>query len=241
LPHLHDEWTVLPHGPLREIDYGLLTVVGQIPMPLGNFPRRMTVVGLSGKRTALFSPIPLVEDEMKRIEALGEPSFLVIPSGAHRLDAKSYKARYPKAKVVAPAGARALVSEAVKIDISSDRFDDRDVELQLVAGTGDREFAMLIRRPGGTSLIVNDIIAHVANPQGVGAWLMSRLFGFGAQRPAVPRPIRSKLIEDASSVAWQFKKWAAIPGLRRIVPSHGEVIDRQPSAELDRLAQSLHN
>jgi hypothetical protein len=40
LAKLHDQWTVLPHGPLREIDYSLLTVVGQIPMPLGNFPRR---------------------------------------------------------------------------------------------------------------------------------------------------------------------------------------------------------
>ena len=34
---LHDEWTVLPHGQLRELEHGLLTVVGQIPMPLGNF------------------------------------------------------------------------------------------------------------------------------------------------------------------------------------------------------------
>ena len=64
---LHDEWTVLPHGQLRELEHGLLTVVGQIPMPLGNFPRRMTVVSLPNDRTAIFSPIPLVEDEMQRI------------------------------------------------------------------------------------------------------------------------------------------------------------------------------
>ena len=124
MPLLHDQWTVLPHGPLREIDYGLLTVVGQIPMPLGNFPRRMTVVGLSGKRTALFSPIPLVEPEMERIERLGEPCFLVVPGGFHRLDARPYKLRYPKARVVAPPGARELVSEAVAVDLTSDRFDD---------------------------------------------------------------------------------------------------------------------
>ena len=41
MPKLHDEWQVLPHGPVKEISPGLLTVVGQIPMPLGNFPRRM--------------------------------------------------------------------------------------------------------------------------------------------------------------------------------------------------------
>ena len=122
MPKLHDQWTVLPHGPLREIDYSLLTVVGQIPMPLGNFPRRMTVVGLSKKRTALFSPIPLVEDEMERIEALGEPAFLIVPGGHHRLDARPYKARYPKARIVAPSGARGLVSEAVSVDLVLDRL-----------------------------------------------------------------------------------------------------------------------
>ena len=30
---LHDEWRVLPHGPLTELEPGLLTVVGEIRMP----------------------------------------------------------------------------------------------------------------------------------------------------------------------------------------------------------------
>jgi hypothetical protein len=36
-------------------------------------------------------------------------------------------------------------------------------------------------------------------------------------------------------------QWAAIPGLVRIIPSHGEIIDDQPAAELRRLAQSLRS
>ena len=56
---LHDHWEVLPHGPLQKIAPGLLTVVGQIPMPLGNFPRRMTVIALDKGRTGIFSPFPL--------------------------------------------------------------------------------------------------------------------------------------------------------------------------------------
>jgi hypothetical protein len=38
-PYQH--WNVLPHGKLSEIDDGILTVVGQIRMPLVNLPRRM--------------------------------------------------------------------------------------------------------------------------------------------------------------------------------------------------------
>jgi hypothetical protein len=230
---------VLPHGPLREIDEGLLTVVGQIPMPLGNFPRRMTVIALQGGRTALFSPIPLEEGEMERIEELGEPAFLIVPSAFHRLDIRPYKARYPAARVVAPPGARSGVSEAVKVDVVSDRLDDPDTHFVTVAGTNNGEAALTVRRQGGTILIVNDIIAHVSRPQGIGASLMSRLFGFGASRPSIPQPVRSKLVADPRRLAAQLRAWASMRGLRRIIPSHGEIIDGQPVAELERLARSL--
>ena len=40
----HRTWTVLPHGKLTEVDEGLLTVVGTIHMPIGDFPRRMTTL-----------------------------------------------------------------------------------------------------------------------------------------------------------------------------------------------------
>jgi hypothetical protein len=241
MARLHDQWTVLPHGPLRELDSGLLTVVGQIPMPFGKFPRRMTVAGLTGGRTAIFSAIPLVEPEMERIEALGEPAFLIVPSGLHRLDIRPYKARYPKARVVAPSGAREQVSEAVAVDLVSDRLDDLDVHFLTVRGTGDGDAAMLVRRPGGATLIVNDIIGHVTRASGFGPWLISLLTGFGAKRPAVPRPVQAKLVGDPVPLAAQFEEWAEIQGLRRIVPSHGEIIDDQPAAELRRLAQALRS
>ncbi len=43
-PYPH--WKVRPHGNLSKIDDGILTVTGPIRMPLGSFPRRMTVVRL---------------------------------------------------------------------------------------------------------------------------------------------------------------------------------------------------
>ena len=133
---LHDDWEVLPHGPLREVAPGLMTVVGQIPMPLGNFPRRMTVVALPRKRTAIFSPIPLPDAQMARIEALGAPSFIIVPNGGHRLDSRPFKARYPKAKVVAAPGAKAQVDEAVRVDTSTPDLG-KDVDLVSVPGMGD--------------------------------------------------------------------------------------------------------
>src|SRR3954454_14802409 len=103
---LHDDWRVLPHGTLREVAPGLLTVVGQIPMPLGNFPRRMTVVALDTGGTAIFSPIPLNETEMAQVEKLGAPAFLIVPNGAHRLDLRPFHRRYPQAKIVTAPGSK---------------------------------------------------------------------------------------------------------------------------------------
>jgi len=127
----------------------------------------------------------------------------------------------------------------VPVDLVLDQLKDADASFLTVAGTANRDSALVVQRPGGTSLIVNDSIAHVANPQGPGAWLMARLFGFGASQSAIPRPIRSKMISDPSALAAQLEKWASIPGLQRIIPSHGEIIDQQPAAELLRLAQTL--
>ena len=43
-------WKVLSHGKLKQIDDNILTVTGDIHMPLMDLPRRMTVVRLSDSR-----------------------------------------------------------------------------------------------------------------------------------------------------------------------------------------------
>ncbi|QDZ06472.1 hypothetical protein FPZ24_02430 [Sphingomonas panacisoli] len=236
---LNQEWTVLPHGELEQLDDGLLTVTGDIPMPLGNFPRRMTVIRLKGGGTAIWSAIPLDEPQMQRIEALGQPTFLIVPNQQHRLDAPAWKARYPDIKALAPPSAKEMVSEAAPVDGTGDALDDSEIDLVLVAGAKEDEFAAIVRRSGGTTLIVNDVIGNVQHPHGVGAWIMTRLMGFGASGPEVPRLIRHMMIEDKAALAAQLRGWADIPNLKRIVPSHGDVIADDPAGALREVADSL--
>ena len=179
----NDQWTVGPHGPVETLDDGLLTVAGDISMPLGNFPRRMTVAALSDGRSAIWSAMPLRELEMREIEALGDPAFLIVPGIGHRLDVKPWKRRYPRAQVVCAPGAREAVAEVVPVDATGDVLEDPDVRLETVPGTADKEAALVVRRAGGTTLVVNDILANVRHPHGLGAQIMARLFGFGG-RPA---------------------------------------------------------
>ena len=237
MPKLHDTWTVLPHGPLRELSPGLLTVVGQIPMPLGNFPRRMTVVSLPRKRTAIWSPMALGEAEMAAIEALGAPAFLIIPNRAHRLDARAFVARYPKARVITAPAAEKMVEEAVPVAATMADLSPA-ADLVVLAGCDSQELAMIVHRDGGDTLVVNDIIGNVAHPVGIGAWIMSRLTGFGPT-PRIPRVARRMFVTNPVALAAQFRAWAANPRLRRIIPSHGDIIDDAPGALLARLAQEL--
>src|SRR6476661_1537254 len=136
-PYQH--WNVLPHGKLSRIDDRILTVVGEIRMPLMNLPRRMTVVRLGDSRLVIWSAIALDDDAMATLEAFGHPAFLLVPNGHHRLDASAWKHRYPLLQVVAPGGSRAKIEEVVPVDTTAPDFGDPSVEFMTVPGTRERE------------------------------------------------------------------------------------------------------
>lgn len=233
---LNQDWLVQPHGALIEIDDGIWTVPGTIVMPLGKFPRRMTVLRLAAGGTAIWSAIPLGEPEMARIEAVGAPRFLIVPNAGHRLDVGAWHRRYLEAKIIAPPSARTAVGEAAPVAATEDIIGDPSIRFERIEGTKEDEFALLVDRGGRATLILNDILSNVRHPEGLGANIMARLLGFGVKRPRTSRPVRRAFVEDGAAVAAQFRRWAALPGLTRIIVSHGDVIEIAPSAALEAAA-----
>lgn len=238
---LNRDWVVQPHGEIEILEEGLATVAGEIVMPLGRFPRRMTVVALANGGTAIWRAIPLREAAMKQIEAIGAPRILIVPGVAHRLDAAAWKARYPAIKVLCPPGAYEKVSEAAPIDFTDDPFGDPDVRFDVPPGVDQKEAALTVGRRGRTTLILNDLLANVRHPHGIGAKIMARLFGFGVHRPQMPRAGRRMFVKDERALAGAFRRWSELPGLTRIVVSHGDVITESPSTMLRRIADDLEN
>lgn len=238
MPRNLEDWIVLPHDPPRRVTDDIMTVVGTIAMPLMTLPRRMTVVRLKDGRLVVFSAIALDEAEMKRVEDFGAPAFLVVPNDHHRMDAKIWKERYPALKVIAPPGARAAVAEAVPVDSSEGAFGDPSVRLVIVPGTGGREAALEVRRPGGLTLVVNDVIGNIHGAKGFGGWLLKRM-GFAGDEPHLPAPVRLNLVEDKKALRGQFLAWANDAALRRILVSHGEPIEDDPRGALKALAAAL--
>ncbi len=238
MPTLLKEWKVLPHGRLTAIEPNILTVVGEIGMPIGDLPRRMSVVRLRDERLIIFSAIALDESEMAEIEAFGEPAFLIVPNDHHRLDAAIWKKRYPALWVIAPEGSCSKVAKAVPVDATRADFGDPDVRLVIVPGTRGHEAALEIAGPNGTTLILNDIVGNIRDAHGFGGWMLG-LMGFAGHAPHVPVPVKLAMIDDKAALAAQLRSWAELPALKRILVSHGSAIEEDPAGALRALAASL--
>lgn len=232
------KWTVLPHGKLTAVDDNLLTVVGDLPMPAGDFPRRMTVARLRDGRLVVFSAIALDEAEMKVLEAWGRLSFLIIPNERHRKDARIWKDRYPQMVVVAPPGARKQADEVVPVDATSIDFGDASVRFVVVPGTEEREAALVVETNSGTTLVLNEIIWNVADRPGVGGWLF-HVVGFTGDQPKIPTFVAMKSIKDKPALAAQLRSWAALDGLNRLIVSHGDIVSQHAAQVLRQLADAL--
>jgi hypothetical protein len=232
------EWTVLPHSKLTRVDDDLLTVTGNLPMPMGEFPRRMTVVRLRDGRLVVYSAIALDGPEMQALEAWGRPSFLIVPSDIHRKDAKIWRDRYPGMLIITPAGARDKVAEVVAVDATSANFDDPNVQFITVPGTLEHESALVIKTGAATTLVVNDLIWNVDDRPGFGGWLF-RMAGFTGDEPKIPAFVAMKSIKDKPALKAQLEQWARLEGLNRIIVSHGDIVTRDAPGVLRALAESL--
>jgi hypothetical protein len=238
MPKSFEQWKVLPHGKLTQVDEGILTVTGDLRMPLADIPRRMTVIRLADRRLVIFSAISLDEDQMHELEAYGRPSFLVVPNDHHRLDAKAWKERFPSLQVVAPEGARKKVEEVVPVDSTDPRWDDANVQFVAVPGTRGRESALLVRTPNGTTLVLNDVVGNMPGESGFGGWFLRKM-GFAGDEPHIPRPVKLLMVDDQAALRQQLLQWSEIDSLRCILVSHGLPIEQHPRQTLRDLAASL--
>jgi hypothetical protein len=198
----------------------------------------MTIVRLADGNLVIFSAIALREEDMRHVEEFGTPAFLIVPNEIHRMDAKIWKDRYPNMRVLTPAGARAKVAEIVAVDSTAADFRDANVIFSAVAGTLEHEAALQISGPHGTTLVLNDLVGNIRDATGFSGWFL-RMMKFAGDEPHIPSPVRWKLVRSKAQLREQLVEWAAIPGLKQILVSHGAIIDQHPSDVLHNLANSL--
>ncbi|RYE86474.1 MAG: hypothetical protein EOO75_15690 [Myxococcales bacterium] len=230
------QWTVSPHSPLESLEPDLW----RVEQPLATMPLRrvMTVARRQDGGLVIHNGVALDEPSMRTLEAAGEPAFLLVPNALHRQDARIFKDRYPRLRVVAPTRARPKVEEVVPVDLTYDQFPaDGAVRLETMAGTDESEGLMIVTSSAGTSVVLNDAVFNMPHPPGLKG-LVVRLMG-SSGGPRVSRLARVGLVKDRAAFRDHLVRLAALPSLRRVIVSHHEVISDDPAGTLRRVAATL--
>jgi hypothetical protein len=230
-------WTVLPHGPLEQVDGNLYAIEGAVP-GIPGLRRRMAIVRRADGGLLFFNAVPVGEEALARIRTLGRPAMLVVPQPLHMMDAHAFRDRLG-VRVYAPAATRALVAARVAVDGTfADIPPDPAVSVVAVAGFRTGEGMAVVRSADRVSLVVADVVLNVPHAPGLRG-LLFRLLGFTGDRPKLPAPVRLRVLRDRGALRAQLEELARTPGLARIVPSHGPIVDRDPGGVLREIAASL--
>ena len=230
-------WIVLPHRPLEKLEDNLYTIEGEVP-GIPGLRRRMSIVRRSDGNLLFFNAVPVGEDALASIRALGRPAVLVVPHHLHMIDAHPFRERLGL-RVYAPEAMRERIATRVTVDGSfEDLAADPVVSIVPVAGFRTGEGMAIVRSHGRVSLVVADVVLNVPNSRGARG-LLFRLLGLTGDRPRLPQLIRLRVLRDARALRMQLEELARTPGLFRIVTTHGALIERDPGGVLREVAAGL--
>jgi len=230
------EWKVLPHGPIEQLEENLWTVTGELSIGL---KRVMVIAKRDDGRLVLHGLMALEESAQKQVETLGEPAFLIVPSGYHRMDAARYRDRYPNAKMLCPSGARRAVEKVAKVDGTYEDYPrDGSTELIDIDGLAKREGALVVRSKSGVTVVMNDALFNMPHAPGFTGFLFKYVTSSSAG-PRVTRLARLGIIKDKAAYRGALEKLAEMKDLKRVIVAHHLPIEGDVPATLRSVAASL--
>ena len=177
-----------------------------------------------------YNAIPLDDETLAEVRTWGRPGWLVIANVFHMIDAHAFRERLGVKLLCAAAAAdRARARAPVDGSIEHDLPTDPQVgAVALPAAQG--ESALVVSGADGTSVAFGDAFMNVPHQPGAMNRLMSVL-GFSG-RPKCPPVFRLAFGRDRPALARAMLALAALPGLVRLIPSHGDIIDTDAAAIL---------
>jgi hypothetical protein len=231
-----DGRSVHPHEPIVELSENLWCVQGDVPgAPI---KRRMTIAKRVNGDLIVHNAMLLRKADMKRIDAWGEVRYVVVPNGWHRLDAPAFADRYPDAEIVCPRGSTKRVEEKVRVDLSyADIPDDEHVSFEHLDGTKELEGVMKVHSEDGTTLVFNDVLFNITGDVPGLAGVVLELIGStgGAKVTNIARLI---VVKEARELRGHLERLAQ-PDVVRLIPGHGDIVERDADEVLYRTAVRL--
>lgn len=222
-------WIVAPHDPIQRLEDNLWAVDGDVPGM--KFRRRMIIARRDDGKLVFYNAVPLRDDAMAELQAFGAPAILIVPNSYHKLDAHPFRARLGVALHCASAIAE-RVRKTVPVDgVVEDLPADGAVTISLIAGTKIGEVAMLVRSGPRVSAVFSDVVMNVPRSTGLITTLLRTAGG-----PKCPPLFRLAFMRDKKAVRAALERLAEIPGLHRLIPSHGDILANDAAGVLHSIA-----
>jgi hypothetical protein len=223
-------WTVVPHDPIEKLEENLWVVEGDIPGGVGR--RRMFMVRRAdGGLLFAGAAVPLDEAALAEVTGWGRPAALVVPHHYHMIDAAPFADRLQVGIYGPRACAAGMRKRAPMAGYLEDLPADPHVALEPVSGVWSGEPALIVSSGPRRSLLFGDVIQ---NTPAASLGFVFRMLGLGGGPKVIP-PFRLFFLRDRRALRAQLERWAALPGLCRLVPCHGTIV-RQGATEALRAA-----
>ena len=192
----------------------------------------MMIMRSSDGALVFFNAIPVPDDTLAQVQTLGRPSALIVPNEFHALDAGAFATRLGLT-VYAPDVAMPKLKDRFSAQPGS-AFVSEDLRLITVEGFRTKELVLF----GAGTLAIADLVTNSPHGSGLTGLLM-RLVGFTGPSPMLPKPVRKRVQTDRAQVQGLLRTLAELPGLERIIPTHGALIEADCPAVLRRVADSI--
>jgi hypothetical protein len=225
-------WTVSSHGPLLKLEPNLWVVEGAVPVP-GGIKRRMAVVRRDDGSLLFFHAMPLDEPAMDELAAWGRPGALVLGHDQHAIDAEPFAKRLGLAIYGPGPNLDKLKARGLPIAGSlADLPADANVRFEEAEGTKTGEAVGIVTSGERVSLLFADCCQN-SPPDGM--LFPLRMLGFAGGPKVVP-VFRFLFMSDRERLRAHLERLAALPGLARLVPFHGSIVEDEPAAALRKAA-----
>jgi hypothetical protein len=228
-------WIVTRHDSIEKLEENLWTVNGDVPgfPPAARFHRRMQIVKLSDGRLAFHNAVPLEDAALAEVRAWGKPAILIVPHHLHAMDAHSFQAKLGLSAFTAR---QALEKVKATVDVAGTLEDlpkDPALRCEPLSGTKFGEAAYLVRSGARATLVFCDAIMN-SRPGGGFAGFVFNVLGATGPEPRISWMYRLRAVSDTVALKRDLMRLAETPGLVRLVPSHGEIVDRDPAGAIRR-------
>lgn len=227
---------IYPHSGLLPLAENVWYVAGSVPR--SQLGRNMTVIRTSSGKLVIHSGIALNSATQNALDDLGEVSHIIVPSAIHRMDAKWFKARYPKARLICPEAAKTKVSAVVEVDSSCEvTLPKLGIKVHTMPGVKPTELAYEIETGDGACLLFCDALMnndHLPGLEGKILWLIGSTGFFGMT--AIGRLL---LLKDRAAFRDWLKNLSDRDDLHSVVPAHGDPIRTELKNRLRMASERL--